>query len=287
MSNKKPLIMIGIPTCMRPIMLGKCLDSIASIDLPSNAEIILTVADNDKNKTAYKVVQAFKEIAPFPVKYSSCIDRGLSNVRNNLLKQAIKLNANYILCIDDDCTVSNDWVINSYDAILKHSADAVGPGNNASPNPLLATESIIMSAKIYKDLGIRYNPSFNFTGGEDSDFARQAIKAGAKFCGDPHIKVYPQLEDEHREGWEIYIKHHYARCVASCYVKRVNHNKPILFIIFEVIGNFIKGIILIPFAIFSFNHKKRLLKAFIKSIAFARSLFGLSNYKPYEKIAGK
>lgn len=286
MKNNKPLIMVGVPTCMRPIMLKKCLDSIVNVDLPDNADLILVVADNDKNKTAYKVVEGIEKIASFPVEYSLCVDRGLSNIRNHLLSQAIKLNANYILCIDDDCTVDNDWVVNSYHAICRHNADAVGPGDGTLDNPLLATESIIMSERIYKYLAIRYNPVFNFSGAEDADFARCAIKAGAKFCSDPSIKIYAQ-ESEHREGWTIFITHHYARFVASSYVKRTSYNKPIFFIIFEIIGNLIKGVALIPFAIFSFKQKKRCLKAFIKSIAFGRSLFGQSNYKPYEKISGQ
>lgn len=283
--HKKPLILIAIPTCKRPIMLSECLESINQIKHPDNADVLILVADNDKNKTAKDVVKEFSKKANLPIKYSLCIDRGLSNIRNHLLDKAIEFKADYIACIDDDVLVDKTWLVNSYSALLKHKVDAIGPGNGLKANPRLSTESILMSAKIYRDLTMRYDLEFNFTGAEDDDFAKRAINAGAKFASDPSIKIYPQ-ESDHREGWWLYIKHHYARFVTSAYNNRVENKRPISYFIFDIFFYFIKGVILIPFAIFSDSSKKRCLKSFIRCVAFPRSLFGKSNYQPYKNISG-
>lgn len=133
----KPLIMIGVPTCLRPQMLSACLQSIGEITLPANADVRLCVADNDSGLSAREVVQKFAATAPFPVEYSVCPQRGLSNIRNHLLEYAVNLGADYIACTDDDCTVSPNWIVSLYAAIRETGADAVGPGEGIMQNPRL------------------------------------------------------------------------------------------------------------------------------------------------------
>ncbi len=285
MNANKPLIMIGIPTCSRPLMLSKCLESISQIQCPDNVIVHVIVGDNDKDKSAYAVVQKFMDTMPFAMEYSLCIERGLSNIRNHLLKQAIILNADYLACIDDDCLASERWLVNLYDAVCEHQADAVGYGEHVTKNPRLSTESIIMSAKIYRDLALRYNLTFNFYGAEDDDFAKRAINAGAVFYSDPRIKIYPQAS-AHRDGWWLYICHHYARFTASAYVNRTQHGRPVGYFIFDIFFYFLKGIMLLPAALFSVSYKKRCFKSLIRCVAFSRSLFGASKYQPYKKIDG-
>ena len=279
------MIMIGIPTCMRPVMLSACLQSIGEMTLPENVAVRLVVADNDKDESARKVVEEFSRITPFAVDYTVCPERGLSNIRNHLLEYAVTLNADYIACSDDDCTVNTTWVADLYAVMQETGADAAGPGEGIMQNPRLPTENIMMSAMLYRDMGLRYDPHFNFTGSEDSDFARRAIKAGARFVDSPRVSAHTQL-GEHREGWGIYIRHHYARIVMATYVNRIKHGRPIVYILIEAFVYLIKGVILLPFAIFSRQQRKRCFKSFIKAVAYPRSVFGAGKYEPYRKISG-
>lgn len=281
----KPLIAIGIPTCLRPNMLAVCLKSISKIQIPPEVDVVLLVADNDKNRTAYASVKKFIGKVQFPINYSVCAERGLSCIRNHLLEQTIKIKANYIACMDDDDIADQDWLVNSYQKLLDKKVDAIGPGDGLKNNPRLSTRGITMSEKIYKGLNIRYSMDFNFSGAEDDDFAKRAICAGAKFASDPSIKIYPQ-DSTHREGWLLYTKHHYARFVTSAYVNRTQQKRPISYFIIDTFLYLIKGIILIPFCPFSDNIKRRCLKSLIRCVAFPRSLLGKSSYQPYKNISG-
>ena len=277
--------MIGVPTCLRPSMLSKCLKSISQIQYPDSTIVHLVVADNDERKSAYPVVQQFMNTMPFTMEYSLCVKRGLSNIRNHLLDQAIRLKANYIACIDDDCLVSKDWLVNLYHAICEHKADAIGCGEYVKKVSRLQTGGIMMSERIYKDLAIRYDLAFNFSGAEDDDFAKRAINAGAIFYSDPKIKIYPH-KHVLRDKWWPYIYHHYARFNVSAYVNRTQHGRPVSYLIFDIFFYFIKGIILIPATLFSASAKKRCVKSFIRCTAFLHSLFGVSKHGPYQKIDG-
>ena len=87
------VILIGVPTCKRPVMLAACLESIGRMDFPADAEVRLAVADNDAAESARKVVEEFARRAPLPVDYSVCPERGLSNIRNHLLDRALAAGA--------------------------------------------------------------------------------------------------------------------------------------------------------------------------------------------------
>lgn len=280
------MIMLGIPTCMRPLMLSACLQSIGEMTLPTNATVRLVVADNDKAQSARAVVQEFSANAPFAVEYTVCPERGLSNIRNHLLDYAVTLDADYLACTDDDCTVKPNWLAGLYAEMLAGGVDAMGPGAGSMQNPRLPTENIMLSARLYRDMGVRYDPHFNFTGSEDSDFARRAIKAGARFADSPRVSTHIPI-GEHREGWGIYIRHHYARIVMATYVNRIKHGRHISYILVDAVIYLIKGTLLIPFAIFSRQQRKRCFKSFIKAVAYPRSLFGAGKYEPYRKISGR
>ena len=124
----QPVILIGIPTCMRPGMLAICLQSISESTLPENVDVYMVVADNDVNESARAVVEKFTCDAPFPVKYSVCAERGHSNIRNHLFDCAIAVNADYLASTDDDeGPVNAIWLADLCAVIVETSADAAGP----------------------------------------------------------------------------------------------------------------------------------------------------------------
>ena len=297
----KPLIMIGIPTCMRPGMLKICLQSIGISAMPENAEVRMVVADNDVNQSGRAVVEAFASAAPFPVEYTLCAERGHSNIRNHIFEYAVEMGADYLASSDDDeGPVSPTWLTDLYAAIRTTGADAVGPAHDdeqrrAVKNSPLPSRNLIMSARLYRDLGIRYDSLFNFTGGGDTDFGKCALKAGAKFVADPRCRanawivnpaLAPARAQGHHQGRWFTLRRHYNRVRVLTYANRVKNGKPAAQIIVDAMFNFVKGIVLLPFAFVSKSQRWRCIKSFIKAIACPMSLFGPGNYEPYRKMDG-
>ncbi len=299
--SSKPLILIGIPTCMRPGMLEICLQSIGESALPESAEVRMVVADNDVNESARTVVEAFARGAPFAVEYSVCAERGLSSVRNHLFDCAVARSADYLAGTDDDeGPVSPTWLADLYAAVRETGADAVGPAHGdeqrrALKNPPLPTRNFILSARIYRDLGMRYDPLFNFTGGEDTDFGKRAIAAGAKFVADPRCRANAWIENPsaaparargHHQGRWFTLRRHYNRVRVLTYSNRVNNGKPAALIVLDSLFNLVKGVVLVPFALFLPEQRWRCAKSFIKSAGYPMSLFGPGNYEPYRNMDG-
>ena len=118
------LIVICVPTCLRPQMLGECLRSLTKTRIPSGCEAQLIVLDNDADKSARDVVAAMQ--FPFAARYICEPQRGLSSVRNRALTEVISANAAYLAFCDDDQTVDDNWLCALADGLHKTGADAIG-----------------------------------------------------------------------------------------------------------------------------------------------------------------
>jgi len=278
------VILIGVPTCMRPVMLAACLESIGRMEFPAGAYVRLAVADNDVGESARNVVEEFSRRAPLPVDYSVCPQRGLSNIRNHLLDRALDLGADILACVDDDCTAGKTWLADALAAIKKTGADAVNSGKPME-NALLSTCGIVMTKRIFRDLNMRYDPLFNFTGSEDTDFARRALAAGARLVQAPFPGVCSPAYG-HREGMRIYLRHHFARYVAESHARRVRGDKSGALIALAAAKNLLKGIILAPAAILSRRQRMRCIKSLLKTAGCTRSLFGPGKVEPYREVSG-
>lgn len=133
---------------------------------------------------------------------------GLSNARNKALDTAIALNADWIGFFDDDQVLHSDWLsIFSQDAknddvdLLYGSAlpqiSAVTSRLIRTKNtPAFGTGNAFIHTRLFhpRHLGLRFDPRFNLTGGEDSYFYRAAERAGARIRFNPHLQVTTPLD---------------------------------------------------------------------------------------------
>lgn len=199
-------ISVCIPTYKRPDMLLKLIDSILECDLRFNIinKINIIIIDNDPNKSAKKIAEHFKSrvSSPFEIHYDLLTVKGLSYIRNELIKKAFSLNSNYLIFVDDDEYVCKEWLDELVSAILKTKAEAVrGPVraklNDSIPNSIsywfkreaypnysqiysLTTGNLILKCSSLKKHNIWFDSRFNDSGSEDSFFGIQIIKKGAK-----------------------------------------------------------------------------------------------------------
>lgn len=191
------LIVICVPTCLRPQMLGECLRSLAKTRIPCGYEVQLVVLDNDAKQSAKEVVAAAR--FSFAVRYVCEPRRGLSSVRNRALTEATNANADYLAFADDDLIVDENWLCAFAEGLQQTGADVISghvedvyPDNKppwwVRPSKINADENakttkagfptnlLLMKARVFADL--RFDEEFNTTGAEDYDFSRRAMIKG-------------------------------------------------------------------------------------------------------------
>ena len=290
MTERLPKILIAVPTCLRPVMLSECLQSIARLRLPPEVDVGLVVADNDVRESAREVVEQFATTAPFPVAYTVAPERGLCNVRNHLLECAIARDADYMACIDDDDTATESWLVELYKAMLKTGVDAVQGGGGQPEDPprravRLGTENLMISSRIYKDMNIRFDPALNLIGYEDLDFFKRAHEAGAVLLLVPGPATHHLNEHVKRPEWKVYLKHKFDRHSGYQWFLRKHRGKIAARVAISALTYLIKGLLLLIPAIFSKKQLERCLVSFTKSAAYTYSLFG-GKGEPYKHIVG-
>src|SRR5690242_20560351 len=102
-------VVITIPTFKRPKSLARLLDAIAR--LKTDADIHVVVADNDAQ--AHQGFDFCAQLAPtyrWPLKPVIEEARGIAQVRNRLVAEALKSDAQFIAMIDDDEWPDENWI---------------------------------------------------------------------------------------------------------------------------------------------------------------------------------
>jgi succinoglycan biosynthesis protein ExoM len=206
------LVLVGVCTFRRPDMLADLLRASSRLRVIPGLQLALLVIDNDPAGSAAPAIEEARCLMSIPIHYRTEETRGISNARNRVLIEAISLGAEYLALIDDDEIMQPNWLVELFDMLKTSGADAVGApaywnlpetapawqhalptspqfessrGHRASKKkPWLypSTNNVLMRARIYRELGIRFDPRFGMTGGEDTDFFKRANDAGASYA---------------------------------------------------------------------------------------------------------
>src|SRR3954469_6396146 len=125
-------VVVCIPTYKRPYILRQLLDSIAknNFDTSLIKNIDIVVVDNDADKTAEAVINSLKNEAskPYQLHYYNYTVKGLSYVRNELIRRGLSFTPDFLIFIDDDEYVTTEWMNELLRTIIHNNADAArGP----------------------------------------------------------------------------------------------------------------------------------------------------------------
>ncbi len=239
-------IIIAIPTYKRPEMLKKLLLSIkdCNIDKSIIGEIRIIVVDNDIEKSAEDSVKNLLLESPEiqNVVYHNFSEKGLSKVRNEMLRKAFELNPDFIVFIDDDEFVSKDWLNELVKTIIINNADiARGPAfvvmaedtpdyiscwfdrenyPNNSELHTLTSGNLIMRRTSLQKFGIWFDNRFNTTGSEDSFFGIQLLKKGAKIFWAAKAIAYETIPEQ-RTNLDWLMKRNYRVAGTFTYILKV------------------------------------------------------------------
>lgn len=213
-------ILISCCTYKRPQQLNRLLKSLISMNYPEGIKTELLIVDNDINQSAKEIVQNFK--SHITIHYIIEPNIGLSNVRNRVLKEGIRLGATHIAFIDDDEIADVNWLINhvdfynNFENIYISSGPTYKKFEQVYPNYIMknATFKTISSKKlggikdtcasgnvffplnIIKEHNIFFSEKYNYSGSEDTDFFSRLKNLGYNIGWNYNAINYEIVEDK-------------------------------------------------------------------------------------------
>jgi succinoglycan biosynthesis protein ExoM len=223
-------VVIGIPTFRRPESLRRLLRSIADLE-PIDAEVVVVVADNDP--AAQDGLAIASEVAAAGYRYELTAflveSAGLAAVRNALMQRAFRdFDATKLAMVDDDERVEAGWLAGleraqqAFDADLIFGAirpefertppawvvgqpmywGNVYPHGRAADAP--GTGSVLLRRRVFDGLGLRFDETYSFSGGEDRDFFMRLRALGGSFAHASDAVSYEYVgEDRMKRGWVL------------------------------------------------------------------------------------
>jgi len=212
---------IAICTFRRPF-LAETLRSVAALEIDNDTLVRVIVSDNDVTPSAQGLVQAIARDFPFPVMYLHSPAQNISIARNACLDAA---SAEYLAFIDDDETVSPQWLGQLLNRAETTGADAVlGPvravyadtapqwmarGDFHSTAPVVVNGRIltgytcnVLMRRTPALSGLRFDLALGRSGGEDTDFFHRFTHKGGSIVSAPEAWVYePVPESRAAMSW--------------------------------------------------------------------------------------
>lgn len=224
-------VLMAVCTYGRPVMLAKCLDSLAKQSDSPGFSLSIVVVDNEPDENNRAIVKGFAERCRFPVRYRHEPRRGIAFARNAILEEAAAKDVDWIAMLDDDETAAPNWVealmAPEYldTPILMGRQIFVYPERMpfwAKPKPLdrqcdiegierecAFTNNVRFSISLVS-AGLRFREDQTVTCGEDTDFFARAHMQGfgirqttrAVTFEEAHPDRYTLIAQVYRSYWE-------------------------------------------------------------------------------------
>ena len=297
-------------TYNRPKMLTHTLTALSSLKIPDGYDAHLLVVDSEES--ASEVFQNFKSQLPFETHYIGDQPRGIVMMRNAVLEKAVELDVDIVAFMDDDILVSENWLEASLSLMEQYEADVVDgavqrslpegtPGwiktgrffqwhsaPTGSKRQSASTSNVFFKSKLIKDWGLRFDPFFNFSGGEDTFFFGQAHKKGAIIVWNDEVLVKEQIgETKITVKW--ILQRAYRRTNSKFYrkSKELGYSKAAFLYTFNALFLlFIGSVLLVVTFIFgpiAWIHSLRFIK---KGMGYLQGIFG-NLYEEYREVVGE
>ncbi len=197
------LICVTVCTVKRPVMLEKCLYSIANQTVPRGWRFCLVVVENSQMDETEKITNRIKAETGIHLVFEVEPNRGIPQARNCAMSAALKLNADWIVFIDDDETAEPGWLDAYCKATMQYDVEILrGPvclayppetpdwyprlskpvGETGNSDVMFSTSNLMISQHLISPhgYGLMFNEDMRFTGGSDWEFCTRAVKCGAR-----------------------------------------------------------------------------------------------------------
>ena len=197
-------VLLAIPTYRRPKGLARLLDALVHLDVPRGCQLDVLVIDNSPEAAAMSTVMGRAARFPLPLTAAHVPHQGLSRARNTALAAALSGGHDVLAFIDDDEAPRPGWLRAHLETLAATGADAslgavhaawdVTPPDwirrggfleqrgrkHRAPVPDAATSNILLRLVPVRRAGLRFDPAYDLTGGEDTAFFGAYARAGGK-----------------------------------------------------------------------------------------------------------
>ncbi|MEL7089871.1 MAG: glycosyltransferase, partial [Planctomycetota bacterium] len=211
-------IAISLCTKDRPQMLAACLASLVPAVMGRDGvEVVVVVVENDVAPHSREVAEGFA--GRLAIHYVLETEPGIPFARNRGVEEGLALGCDWLIFIDDDEFVAEDWLDAYLGAIEAYDADAfTGPMIRIYPDsapswkvdpPNLGriptgadercadTSNAMVRADVIRPDGraMRFDTSLRHTGGEDTEFFWRLTKAGGRIVWVEEAKLYEEVPE--------------------------------------------------------------------------------------------
>ena len=226
------VICVAIVTYRRANALRELLEGLLAIERPANCSLHILIVDNDPDGSAEAVFRGFVQRATGPASYLVEPQRGIPFARNRSVAEAVRVNADALVFIDDDELPSPQWLARLVDHYRTTGCQLIGgpvamraePNNASSPWQRLVFASIVAwvnrkarrskrradrggpvsvvtnnwlcDLRVISDKKMRFRTDHAASGGSDAVFFREAVANGVRHGWCPDAVVYDRLPAE-------------------------------------------------------------------------------------------
>lgn len=189
-------ITVALCTRRRPVMLRRVLDAMSRLDTKGFA-LSLVVVENDDAPQNRALVESYGN--QLDIRYVHEPRQGLCFARNRAFEEALKESPDWVATTDDDTWPEPDWLERMLElAAARPEADAIaGQTRPIGPEPgkwslprldarrfetgaratYMSTSNFFIRRSVLEE-GFRFDPAYNLSGGEDTEFLRGLRVAG-------------------------------------------------------------------------------------------------------------
>lgn len=223
----RPMVcVIAVCTFRRPLMLRRCLESIAAQDIPPGWDVSVLVIDNDPQGHPDASLEQWLQSCPLRVEPMHEPERGIPFARNLACRRSVELGADWLAFIDDDEEALPGWLLAYAAAMERFEAEVyTGPVRYEMPEhhaaylanrglqrcadgsrlPRAATSNVLMStALLQPPWSMQFDTRMAFTGGSDSDFFTCCAFRGARIvCVSGALVSEPVMENRLTIRWRL------------------------------------------------------------------------------------
>ena len=227
-----PHIVVAVPTCRRPRMLGQLLDSFASLKPPSGARVSYLVVDNAPDAPVRDVVDDVRRKSGVAIGYVVEPEAGIPFARNRALDEATAIDADFVAFVDDDEYADPDWLARLVAHQQREGSHLVGGPVRLAPQEAtgfldrlvergvrkryerkeiknarrrrdgsdgsvtIITNNWLGDLAWMRSVGLRFDIALRYSGGSDTALYHKAKGLGASTSWCPDAIVYETIPPE-------------------------------------------------------------------------------------------
>lgn len=253
-------------------MLSELLASLETLQVPEELDFRVLIIENDPGAHAKPIVDSLgKKIGAIPLAYVVEPTLGIAHARNRGIAEAISQDVDLLLFVDDDEVLSEDWLDCIYRTYCETGAKLVGGPvrpivtaknqgywkrivtagitnryreveyrnrrryfRGMHNRTTILTNNWLAETSLFAIHGLKFDDDLSISGGEDTEFFRDAVALGIATEWSPDAVVYENLTDD-----RLNLVHQFNRSVsqsATSTISKVNRSSGSVIEAIDLIG---------------------------------------------------